>query len=75
LEAVQAFAPDHVKRLEKVKKAELASEAERLVAGTGWLPPMFRSEASNDAAQAQHPDEVQDENVEGDVHDDALAVA
>lgn len=42
LEAVQAFAPDHVNRLAKLRKAELASEAERLAAGTGWLPVMFR---------------------------------
>ncbi|WP_269758836.1 ParB N-terminal domain-containing protein [Variovorax sp. E3] len=42
LEAVLAFAPDHVTRLSKLKKAEIASEAERLAAGTGWLPVMFR---------------------------------
>ena len=42
LEAVQAFAPEQVNRLAKFKKVELASEAERLVAGTGWLPVMFR---------------------------------
>ncbi|VTU31690.1 Nucleoid occlusion protein [Variovorax sp. SRS16] len=45
LEAVLAFAPDHVTRLSKLKKAEIASEAERLAAGTGWLPLMFRGEA------------------------------
>lgn len=42
LEAVQVFAPEQVNRLAKLKKAELASEAERLVGGTGWLPVMFR---------------------------------
>ncbi|MGJ7524918.1 ParB/RepB/Spo0J family partition protein [Variovorax sp. GB1P17] len=42
LEAVLAFAPEHVTRLSKLKKAEIASEAERLAAGTGWLPVMFR---------------------------------
>ncbi|MGJ7504056.1 MULTISPECIES: ParB/RepB/Spo0J family partition protein [unclassified Variovorax] len=45
LQAVQAFAPDQVNRLGKLKKAEIASEAERLAAGTGWLPVMFRGEA------------------------------
>lgn len=45
LEAVLAFAPDHVTRLSKLKKAEIASEAERLAAGTGWLPVMVRGEA------------------------------
>jgi ParB family chromosome partitioning protein len=45
LEAVLAFAPDHVTRLSKLKKAEMASEAERLAVGTGWLPVMFRGKA------------------------------
>lgn len=42
LEGVQAFASAEVTRLAKLKKAEICSEAERLVAGTGWLPEMFR---------------------------------
>lgn len=42
LEAVQVFAPEQVNRLAKLKKAELANEAERLVAETRWLPVMFR---------------------------------
>ena len=42
LEAVQAFAPEQVNRLAKLKKADLASEAERLAAGSGWLPAMFK---------------------------------
>ncbi len=50
LEAVGEFAPDHVFRLEKLKKAELASEAERLVDGTGWMPAIFRAQASQDVA-------------------------
>jgi ParB family chromosome partitioning protein len=41
LEAVLAFAPDHVARLSKLKKADLASEAERLAVGSGWLPSML----------------------------------
>ena len=40
LEAVLAFAPGHVARLSKLKNADIASEAERLAAGTGWLPAM-----------------------------------
>jgi ParB family transcriptional regulator, chromosome partitioning protein len=60
LEAVQVIAPDHVKRLEKVKKAELASEAERLAVGTGWLPSMLRQDTSQ---------------VEGEVRDDVHATA
>jgi ParB family chromosome partitioning protein len=50
LDAVGEFAPDHVYRLEKLKTAELASYAERLVAGTGWMPAVFRAQASQDAA-------------------------
>ena len=41
MEAVMAVAPDQVARLSKLKKGDLASEAERLVAGTGWLPAML----------------------------------
>ena len=44
LEAVQVFAPDQVNRLGKLKKAEIASEAERLAAGRVWLPVMFRAQ-------------------------------
>lgn len=51
LEAVQQFAPQHVTRLAKLKKADIASEAERLAEGTGWMPAMFKSEDSTDAAQ------------------------
>lgn len=41
LEAVQVFAPREVNRLNKLKKAQIASEAERLVVESGWLPVMF----------------------------------
>ena len=41
LEAVSVFAPDHVTRLSKLKKGDLAAEAERLAAGKGWLPAML----------------------------------
>jgi ParB family chromosome partitioning protein len=51
LEAVQQFAPQHVTRLANLKKADIASEAERLAEGTGWMPAMFKSEDSTSAAQ------------------------
>jgi ParB family chromosome partitioning protein len=53
LEGVQAFATGEVNRLGKLKKAQIASEAERLAAGTGWLPAMFRAQevATVDAAE------------------------
>jgi ParB family transcriptional regulator, chromosome partitioning protein len=61
LEGVQAFAPGEVTRLGKLKKAEIASEAERLVAGTGWLPAMFFA--------ADEP-EVEDSNLRVDSQPD-----
>jgi ParB family chromosome partitioning protein len=51
LEAVGQFAPEHVTRLAKLKKADIASEAERLADGTGWMPAIFRSEGPQQAAQ------------------------
>ena len=43
LEAVsEAKGQPHAPALEKLKKGELASQAERLVAGTGWLPKLLR---------------------------------
>lgn len=43
LEAVNQYAPAHVTRLSKLKKGDIASEAERLVAGTGWMPAVFQN--------------------------------
>src|SRR5690606_12317990 len=40
IDAVQQFSPSHVTRLSKLKKADIASEAERLAQGTGWMPAM-----------------------------------
>ncbi len=51
IEAVQVFAPEHAARLAKLKKNDLASEAERLAVGTGWLPVMLR--AAVQEAQAE----------------------
>ncbi|MDD3018746.1 MAG: ParB/RepB/Spo0J family partition protein [Comamonas sp.] len=61
LEAVGAFAPSHVTRLAKLKKGDIASEAERLADGTGWMPAIFRAEGpQQDAAavEAEQPEEV-----------------
>lgn len=43
LEGVQQFARSAVTRLSKLKKVDIATEAERLVSGTGWLPIMLRA--------------------------------
>ena len=44
LKAVGEYAPEQVNRLAKLKKGDVASEAERLVDGTGWMPAIFRTE-------------------------------
>jgi len=41
LEAVRVFAPDQVDRLSKLKKADISREAERLSAGSSWLPALL----------------------------------
>ena len=51
LDAVGEFAPEHVTRLAKLKKADIASEAERLADGTGWMPAIFRDESPQQDAQ------------------------
>ncbi|KVR89652.1 ParB/RepB/Spo0J family partition protein [Burkholderia vietnamiensis] len=51
LEAVEQYAPAHVTRLAKLKKADIASEAERLADGSGWMPAIFAAEAPQQAAQ------------------------
>ena len=53
LEAVQVFAPGEVHRLAKLKKAQIAAEAERLAAGSGWLPVMFRKLEATDTLNEQ----------------------
>lgn len=66
LDAVQQFAPSHVTRLSKLKKAEIAGEAERLTQGSGWMPALFRSmdspsmqpEAAYDNTRRQVPENV-----------------
>lgn len=60
IEAVQVFAPEHAARLAKLKKNDLASEAERLAVGTGWLPVMLRAAVQEAPAEAL-PDAETDE--------------
>ena len=65
LEAMQTFAPTEVQRLAKLKKPQMACEAERLAAGTGWLPYMLRAPGVSEASeQAEATAEAVDENVE-----------
>ena len=67
LDAVGAFAPESVTRLAKRKKADIASEAERLADGMGWMPAFFKTEGPQDAAQKEGPEQ--------DIPKDAEAVA
>ncbi|VFR57257.1 putative plasmid stabilization protein [plant metagenome] len=57
LEAVEQYAPAHVTRLAKLKEGDIASEAERLADGTGWMPAIFRAEAPQQDAQDVTADE------------------
>ena len=50
LDAVGEFAPDSVNRLGKLKKADIASEAERLADGKGWMPAIFKAEGPEQGA-------------------------
>ena len=50
LQAVGEYAPEHVTRLAKLKKADIASEAERLADGTGWMPAIFKTEGVREDA-------------------------
>ncbi|HBO1490236.1 MULTISPECIES: ParB/RepB/Spo0J family partition protein [Gammaproteobacteria] len=58
LEAVGEFAPEHVTRLAKLKKGDIASEAERLADGTGWMPAIFAAEATQQTVQEVVTDEA-----------------
>ena len=66
LDAVGDYAPDSVNRLGKLKKADIASEAERLADGTGWMPAVFK---------AVGPEVAQKETPEQDAPADAEAMA
>lgn len=65
LEAVGEFAPSHATRLAKLKKADIASEAERLTEGTGWMPAVFKSghdpESQEGAEDVGAPEDAADE--------------
>lgn len=72
LEGVHAFAPAEVNRLGKLKKAQIASEAERLAAGTGWLPAMLRAPEVTPADVAG-AEPIAEGQAEAENHEDAHA--
>ena len=74
LEAVGEFAPESVTRLGKLKKADIASEAERLADGTGWMPAIFKTEGPEAAPQeTQEQDAPEDAEAMADETAEALA--
>ena len=75
LEAVGEFAPEHVTRLAKLKKGDIASEAERLADGTGWMPAIFKAAGSQDAAQEAGPEQHAPEDAEAIANEPAEALA
>lgn len=75
LQAVGEFAPDSVHRLAKLKKADIASEAERLVSGTGWMPAIFKAEGQEAAPEeSQAQDAPENTEAMADEPAEALAV-
>ena len=74
LQAVGEFAPESVNRLAKLKKADIASEAERLADGTGWMPAIFKAEGAETAPEeTQAQDAPEDAEAMADEPAEALA--
>ncbi|WP_176331080.1 ParB/RepB/Spo0J family partition protein [Burkholderia vietnamiensis] len=70
LEAVEQYAPAHVTRLAKLKKADIASEAERLADGTGWMPAIFKAGGTDDSTAQDAPQAVKNDEPEAMDNDD-----
>ncbi|MCI4185546.1 ParB/RepB/Spo0J family partition protein [Dickeya dianthicola] len=75
LQAVGEYAPEHVNRLAKLKKGDIASEAERLADGAGWMPAIFKAEAPQEVAQAEGPEQNAPEDAEAVADEPAEALA
>ena len=71
LDAVGEYAPEQINRLAKLKKADIASEAERLADGTGWMPAIFKAEGPQEAGPEQ--DAPEDAEAMADEPAEALA--
>jgi ParB family chromosome partitioning protein len=71
LDAVGEYAPEQVTRLAKLKKADIASEAERLADGTGWMPAIFKGEGT----QEEDPQQGTPESAEAVTNEPAEALA
>ncbi|HHW2763470.1 TPA: ParB N-terminal domain-containing protein [Pseudomonas aeruginosa] len=75
LDAVGEYAPEQANRLAKLKKADIASEAERLADGTGWNPAIFEAAGPQDAAQEAGPEQNAPEDAEAIADEPAEALA
>ncbi|EJQ7927594.1 ParB/RepB/Spo0J family partition protein [Pseudomonas aeruginosa] len=76
LQAVGEYAPEQVSRLAKLKKADIASEAERLANGSGWMPAIFAIEGTQEATQAEpHEQDDAPEDAEAMADEPAVALA
>ncbi len=64
LQAVGEFAPEHAARLAKLKKADIANEAERLADGTGWMPAIFKAEGTQEDAPEEGPQDAKQHDAE-----------
>ncbi|SKC74561.1 ParB/RepB/Spo0J family partition protein [Paraburkholderia hospita] len=73
LEAVGQYAPAHVTGLAKLKKGDIASEAERLADGTGWMPAVFQTEHHTEPEGI--PDAVDETDASEDAADEVEAHA
>lgn len=71
----EALGDEAAERIADKKKVDMAQAAERLLAGTGWLPPLLRTERPAWLAEPDAPVMVAG-MPEGDtVEDEPLAVA
>ncbi|MBG6204664.1 ParB family chromosome partitioning protein [Labrenzia sp. EL_13] len=78
LEAVREGAgEDRVQRIDHLKKNDMAREAERLLAGSGWLPEPLRltGEPADQATEAPVADERPGERITKPVEDEAVVIA
>ncbi|EMP4332043.1 TPA: ParB/RepB/Spo0J family partition protein [Pseudomonas aeruginosa] len=75
LQAVGEYAPEQVSRLAKLKKADIASEAERLADGTGWMPAIFKAEGSQEGVPVEGPVQDAPEDAEALADEPAVALA
>ncbi|MNG27352.1 hypothetical protein D3C84_1124590 [compost metagenome] len=58
----------------KLKKTDIASEAERLVEGTGWMPGVFTTgQGAEPQAVEEVPDEWEPTDADEEAHGHTLA--